>query len=94
VADELLDAVRRRIDDHEQHDRSHEPELPMAADQMLLCALQVRALVQQSDPLNTLGMLDAALTGIDDRAQLDKHTVKLCVDLAAFALHIASRVQR
>ena len=93
MADELLDAVRRRIDDHEQHDRSHEPALTMAADQMMLCALQVRALVQ-SDPLNTLGMLDAALTGIDERAQLDKHTVKLCVDLAALALHIASRVQR
>jgi hypothetical protein len=93
VADELLDAVRRLIDDHEQHDRSHEPELTMAADQMMLCALQVRALVQ-SDSVNTLGVLDAALTGIDERARLDEHTVKLCVDVAAIALHIASRVQR
>lgn len=93
MADELLDAVRRRIDDHEQHDRSHEPELPMAADQLMLCALQVRAMVQ-SDSVNTLGMLEAALTGTDERARLDEHTVKLCVDLAALALHIAGRVQR
>ena len=89
MADDLLDAVRRRID----HIERREPPQPDPGDQLMLCALQVRALVQ-SDPLNTLGMLDAALTEIDERAQLDKHTVKLCVDLAALALHIASRVQR
>jgi len=89
VVDELLDAVRRRMDAIERR----EPPQPDPADQLALCALQVRALVQ-SDPLNTIGMLDAALTRIDERAQFDEHTVKLCVDVAAIALHIASRVQR
>jgi len=90
VADELLDAVRQRIVDIERCENAHNHD---PADQLMLCALQVRAMVQ-SDSVNTLGMLDAALTGIDERTRLDEHTVKLCVDVAAIALHIASRVQR
>lgn len=83
MADELLEAVRRIISDHEQHDRSHEAKLTAAVDQLTLCALQVRAMVQTLDT-----------PGIADRAQLIGHAVKLCIDLAAMALHIASRVQR
>lgn len=82
MVEEMLDAVRRHVDTMErcEHADNHAP-----ADQLLLVALQVRALVQSS---GTLGML------VDERAQLDQHTVKLCVDLASIALHIANRVQR
>ena len=49
-------------------------------------ALQSNALI------SALGSLDARVMGIDERAQITKHIVALCVDIAAVSLHIAGRV--
>ena len=82
MADELLEAVQWRMDAVEQCFNANSDYDP--ADLLMTYAQLVQALIRL-DELDTLR--------IDKRTRRQR-TVESCVDLAAIALHIASRVQR
>lgn len=82
MADELLEAVQWRMDAVEQCFNTNSDYDP--ADLLMNYARLVQALIRL-DELDTLRI---------DKRTRRQHTVESCINAAAIALHIASRVQR